>query len=328
MRKRVYRPVKLPQVIAGAVLFAVLVSVALTAMYARSLLIQVLDGSVKSEQETRVTPFSLREQMMKSQADTRVRGWLSIAQKEEVLLETKRGTLRAGLFEPVGGSEDAPWALVVHGGLGTDRTQILDIACELALSDYHVLTPDLHAHGASDGEVPSLGLMDAQDIGAWVRWIISRDADAQIVLFGQDEGGTGVLLAAAQGLPPQVCAAAADSAYASVSERLLDLLYRQSVEESSLKSLLIHAAFRAEHGISAKDGNLMELLSSCGLPLLLLHGTGDEDVPAWHGEDMAAAAPDAELVFIEGSTHGKARYAEPEKYYEALLGFYREKLRE
>jgi len=236
------------------------------------------------------------------------------------------GVLRGSVFSPIGAAEDALWALVLHGGAGTDRNQVIDVACVLSLEGYHVLTPDLYAHGASDGEIASLGITDAQDINAWVQWIIGRDADARIVLFGQDAGGFAALLAAAQGLPAQVRAAAADSAYASVPERLLDLLYRRHGTEGKWQSFLLHAAYRLAHGVDAGEGELMQRIASCDLPLLLIHGTGDADVPAWHSEDLAAAGKDARLLFVEGAGHGMARYADSERYYENLLRFFRESL--
>jgi len=323
MRERTYRPVKLPLLIACTVLLALLAAAAVTALHAQRLLIKTLDGRLDKAVQAQVTQFALREQMIKAQTDTRVRGWLSIVQKEDVGIETARGVLRGSLFHPIGTGKDAPWAVVLHGGLGTDRNQVLDIACALSLEGYYVLTPDLYAHGASDGTLSSLGLADAQDVHAWCEWTSRREQTARIVLFGQDEGGFAALTAAAQGLPAQVCAVAADSVYAGVSERLLDLLYRQQGKESEWQSLLLHAAYYLAHGTDAEEGELIQKLSACDLPLLIIHGTGDADVPAWHGEDLAAAAKNAQLIFMEGAAHGMARYADSERYYEALHGFFR-----
>ena len=61
--------------------------------------------------------------------------------------------------------------------------------------------------------------------------------------------------------------------------------------------------------------------------LLLIHGTGDEDVPAWHSEDIAkAAGENARLLLIEGAAHGTARFMEPQEYYAALFAFFDEAL--
>ena len=84
--------------------------------------------------------------------------------------------------------------------------------------------------------------------------------------------------------------------------------------------------FRRKTG--AEETILSERISAAKTPLLIIHGTGDQDVPAWHGEDIAlAAGENAQLLFIEGAGHGLSRYVEEETYYDALLAFYEAALR-
>jgi uncharacterized protein len=60
-------------------------------------------------------------------------------------------------------------------------------------------------------------------------------------------------------------------------------------------------------------------LSEEGVPLLIIHSTGDEVVPFEHAEMLAASHPDAEFWKIEGYGHVEA-YSHPE-YRQKLLGF-------
>ena len=65
------------------------------------------------------------------------------------------------------------------------------------------------------------------------------------------------------------------------------------------------------------------------MPTLLFAGTLDEQSPAYLAQDIAdAMSGRAQVCFIEGATHGMARYVDPEQYYEALLTFFREQLEE
>ena len=100
-----------------------------------------------------------------------------------------------------------------------------------------------------------------------------------------------------------------------------------SVEEVVTASVVV--AKRACEGTACRValdigpiGELLEPLAACELPLLLIHGTGDSEVPAWHSEDLAAAGKDAQLLFAEGAGHGMARYALGEAFYDALTEFY------
>ncbi|MGN0996223.1 MAG: alpha/beta hydrolase [Candidatus Ventricola sp.] len=306
----------------GLALLILLAAAAGCALRASSLLGMVLDGRRTLQAgENTLSHFRLLEQTVGSQADVRTNGWLAVVSEETVSMDTARGTLSASLYPPVLGEADTPWAIVLHGGLGTDRTQVRDVACRLSLHGYRVLTPDLYAHGASDGTVSALGVRDADDVLAWAEWILARDDDARIVLFGQDEGATAVLVAARGELPDAVVAAAADSACRSADERLERLLEQALPGASAPDRALLRLGYRMAHGLSAHAGDLTG--STYQLPLLLVHGTGDEEVPAWHSEDIAAAAGEsARLLFVEGAGHGMARYVDEAAYYEALLGFF------
>lgn len=325
MRKkaeRVGKPALLVLLIAAIVL---LTGALLLAAQGGRVLHAALGGRQEREQETQVTSFSLREQMVMEQTGARVRGWQSVVVSETVTAVGGRGRLSAELFSPLGGKDGAPWALVLHGGLGTDHSQVLDVACALSLQGYRVLAPDLYAHGKSDGETASLGLRDAEDVLSWIEWILLEDMDARIVCFGQDEGAVALLLAAAAGLPESVKAVAADSAYVSVQARAHDLL--AEIDAGWLGNLLLKPAYRLESGVSIRTGNVAERIAGADVPLLLIHGTGDTQVLAWQSEELAeAAGENAQMLLVEGAEHGMARYLEPDTYYDALLGFFEEAL--
>ena len=304
-----------------AVAIVLLTSALLLAAQGGRALHAALDGRRARERETRVTSFSLREQMVLEQTGARVRGWQSVVASETVTAVAGRGRLSAELFAPLGDGDDAPWALVLHGGLGTDHSQVLDVACALSLQGYRVLAPDLYAHGKSDGETASLGIRDAEDVLSWIEWILLEDMDARIVCFGQDEGAVALLLAAARGLPKSVAAVAADSAYVSVQARAHELLAQ--TDSSWLGRHLLDPAYRLTHGVSITEGNVADRIDGADVPLLLIHGTGDTQVLAWQSEDIAqAAGENAQLLLVEGAEHGMARYLEPDVYYDALLGFF------
>lgn len=321
--ERVGRPALLVLLIAAIFL---LIGALLLSVQGSRVLHAALDGRRERERETQVTSFSLREQMVLEQTGARVRGWQSVVTSETVTAVAGRGRLSAELFSPIGGGDDAPWALVLHGGLGTDHSQVLDVACALSLQGCRVLAPDLYAHGKSDGETASLGLRDAEDVLTWVEWILLEDMDARIVCFGQDEGAVALLLAAAWGLPQSVAAVAADSAYVSVQARAHELLAQ--ADSSWLGRHLLDPAYRLTHGVSIAEGNVADRIAEADVPLLLIHGTGDTQMLAWQSEDIARAAGEkAQLLLVEGAEHGMARYLEPDAYYDALLGFFEHALR-
>ena len=317
------RLVKKRWAVVYVLLLAVFFTVSAVSVYAYGLLEAALDGrQTKTEEQERLTAFQLREQMYASQADTRVSGWLSFVRMDAWAAGTEDDLRRGTEYWPAVENEYAPWAIVLHGGLGTDSQQVIDIACTLSLAGYHVITPDLYAHGQSAGSISSLGLADAQLISEWVRRILVVNPDADIVLYGIDEGAAACLLAGRE-LPENVRAVAVDSLYRNVQDRAYDLALQSREKLSGLDRVLLDAAFRVVHGKSIKSGDMVSAAKDYPLPLMVIHGTGDRDVPAWHGEDIAiAAGENAQLYFAEGAGHGMARFLEPEMYQETLLGFY------
>ncbi len=288
---------------------------------ANSLLRSALNGRRERVQaEGGMVEFSLREEMNMQQALTRVRGWLSVASPETAMLITERGTLHAERYAALNASEETKgrWAIVVHGGLGTSGTQVQDIACAFSLRGYDVLLPDLYAHGQSDGETSSLGVREAQDIVDWIAWILAQKPTAQIALIGQDEGALAILLAAAQGLPDAVRAGALDSMSTDLRSRAYGLL-EETGRGDKLSGWLLEMAYRATFGVALREVQPVKAAEMSAIPLLFIHGTLDEEVPAWQSEDAASGG--AQLLLIEGASHGMGRFADPETYYNGLFSW-------
>lgn len=267
------------------------------------------------------TVFDLYAEEGEHQTKARIAGWMSTVVSQEAAVSTPRGMLHGTHYAPVGEKQNAPWAVVFHGGLGTAREQVRDIACVLSLRGYHVLTPDLYAHGESDGEASTLGFGDAQDVRAWIDYVRKEQMDAKIVLFGVDEGASAVLSAACDGLEECVSAIAADSACDNGVARMLSL---SDEKEGSLRAELLQLMFRKRTGITSK---LSERIGQVKTPVLLIHGTGDQQVHAWQSEDIAlAAGENAQVLLIEGAGHGLSRFVEPQRYYDTLLTFFSQAL--
>ena len=130
-----------------------------------------------------------------------------------------------------------------------------------------------------------------------------------------------ILLAAAQGLPKAVKAAALDSVCADVRARC-DAYLSEIGVSGAIDRALFDLALRLTAGISLEDIDPKASVKSCRIPLLLISGTFDSEVPAWHSEDIASAAPDARLLLVEGASHGMARYVEPDTYFGAMIGLF------
>ena len=81
--------------------------------------------------------------------------------------------LRAWNLHPHNGNGEA--VLSLHG-LSDNRAGTLAYAEIFLKHGYDVLLPDARAHGASEGEIATYGLTEADDIHRWLAWLQSRQA--------------------------------------------------------------------------------------------------------------------------------------------------------
>ena len=320
MRRRIYKPVKRIWIVVSVCVLIITAAALCGAWRGYALLSKALDGRrERPAAMTHLSEFALREQMHMSHAVSQMNGWLSFVNMSEVTLEDGGMHRHAKVYDAIREEKRSAWALVLHGGLGTDHNQILDVACEFSLAGYRVLTPDLVSHGRSEGDLTSLGLREQADVAAWMDWIKKQDPFAEIVIWGHDEGAVSVLLAASCGMDESVRAIIADSPYLSIEERFMQMLEESEKEISAMDRFLAKLAYRAMFG-EMDSVDLRKAVSECRIPILLIYGSGDEDTPAWYGEELVEAADEnVSLMLIEGAVHGMARYGDPKAYYGAIM---------
>lgn len=295
---------------------------AVCAWRVRNMMYTALDGRrTRTAQTAHIPEFTLRAQMNSAQAFSQVNGFMAIAEQKAIELSVDGEMRYARVFEPIGDQKENVWALVLHGGVGTDGSSLLDVACRLSLHGYRVVLPDLRGHGESEGTLCTMGIAESEDVLAWINWIDMQDRNARTVVYGMDEGGVAALLAA-QRRPGCILAIAADSVYTDCFARAQQIEQETYPDCTKMEKILFHLAYKAMCLQGSKHGDVLRAVAEIDADLLLIHGTGDEDVPAWHSEDAAAAGRRAQLLLVEGAAHGFARFIDPDAYYEALLSFY------
>jgi uncharacterized protein len=184
---------------------------------------------------------------------------------------------------------------------------------------YGVLMFDLRGHGESEGERTTVGYREVREVRGALSWLDEQSFEpGEMILHGWSMGRATVLRSAPGA---GVSAVVEESGYAD-----LPLLLRDRLSESSgLPSLfnpgifLMAKLFLDLDPWAVRPEEDAAKLSEEGVPLLIIHSTGDEVVPFEHAEMLAASHPDAEFWKIEGYGHVEA-YSHPE-YRQKLLGF-------
>lgn len=218
-------------------------------------------------------------------------------------------------------AEGSSRAAVLVPGWGGDKSdeRVLRTAPVYNRAGYSVLTFDPRAQGESDGERRTLGYREVRDVLGALAWLRERGYEPDdIVLHGWSMGGATALRAA----PGTGVAAVVEEAGYADLPLLLERKIPEVIRFGGLFKLAILCAGRLFPDFDAwavrPDREAAEL-SEEGVPLFVIHSTGDELVPYEHAAMLAAAHPHARLWKLEGYGH-VAAYEHPE-YGRRLTGF-------
>jgi len=176
---------------------------------------------------------------------------------------------------------------------------------------YGVLMLDLRAQGESSGARRTLGYREVRDVRGALAWLQSQGYTLdQVVLHGWSMGGATALRAA----PGTGVAAVVEEAGYADLPLLLKGKLPEFVRFGGLLEPAILLAGRLFPDFDPWDvvpKNDAAKLSDEGVPLFIIHSTGDEIVPYEQAKILAAAYPEASVWKLQGYRHVEA-YEHPE----------------
>ncbi|HYZ83564.1 MAG TPA: prolyl oligopeptidase family serine peptidase, partial [Bryobacteraceae bacterium] len=79
---------------------------------------------------------------------------------------------------------------------------------------------------------------------------------------------------------------------------------------------------RLRYGFDFDRLSPLESISKTTTPILLIHGTDDQQTPASHSIVLAAASPKATLWLVEGAGHTGAAAANPSGFRARVLDWF------
>ena len=232
--------------------------------------------------------------------------------------------LRAWSVVPALGNHDA--VILLHGQ-GDNRAGMLGPAGLLLRHGYAVLLPDARAHGMSDGQIGTYGVLEADDIRRWFEWLRQTESPHCVDGIGDSMGGAELLrsLGAERGF----CAVIAESAFASFREAAYDRLGQQFstgpwLGRTVLRPALVFgmAYVRLRYGVDFKKADPASTVAATRVPVLLIHGLADTNLPPRHSQMIKAGNPSVVLWKPTSANHCGASSTEPEEYERRVIGWF------
>lgn len=230
---------------------------------------------------------------------------------EDVTLTTSDGVSLAAWYTP---PQNGIVILAAHGHAAA---RLADVHAMFASHGYGVLSWDFRAHGASGGDLTSLGYFEQRDVAAALDFANAQPGVTHIAIWGQSMGAATAILAAAE--QPAIEAVIADSAYTSLAETI------DTAVPIAVLRPFIRPFAEAEAGVSADDVRPIDAIARLApRPVFVIDNELDDVVPPHSGQRLYDAAGDPKVYWlIHGAGHVRGRLLEPEEYEARVLEFLR-----
>jgi hypothetical protein len=243
----------------------------------------------------------------------------------DVQIVAKDGArLRAWNLRPVARNGDA--VLLLHGQ-GDNRAGMLGPAQMLLRHGYSVLLPDARAHGMSSGDIGTYGVLEADDIRRWFGWLQQNESPRCIDGLGDSMGAAELLESLT--VEDAFCAVVAESPFATFREAAYDRLGQQFSEGPWLGRTLLRPALvaateyeRIRYGIDFRKADPARAVAHSHVPVLLIHGLADTNLPPRHSRMIKSGNPGVALWEPAAADHCGASTAEPAEYERKVIGWF------
>ena len=232
--------------------------------------------------------------------------------------------LRAWYIEPQHSNGDA--VILLHG-LGDHRVGMQGYAEMFLHHGFSVLMPDARAHGISGGDHPTYGLLERDDIRHWFDWIEGNHHPGCIFGLGESMGAAQLLQSLAS--EPNFCAVAAESSFSSFREIAYDRMGQQfhagpwvgkTILRPVVEIALAYARWKYHLDLCASSPE--EAVVRAQVPVLLIHGQVDSNIPVRHSRRMKLENPDVVLWEVPGADHCGAISVAPVEFERKVIDWF------
>jgi len=291
---------------------AVLIAIGLGGVFATALV---------SENALRI-PTLLREAPRTAVAEAVARetgsGWSAV----EVTADDG-AILRAWLFVP---RVPATSAVILLHGVADSRRGVMSQALLLLRNGFTVLAPDSRGHGVSGGEVATYGLKEAGDVHHWAEWLFRNQHTQRLYGLGESMGAA-ILLQSLRA-EPRFRAIVAECPFSTFE----DIAQYRLSQVSGLGPLAVRPCMRLaflyallRYGVDLRQVSPADVVRTTRVPILLIHGEQDTNIPPSHSVTLHALNPTATRLWLVPNTrHVEAVVTHPAEFAELVVAWFRQ----
>jgi hypothetical protein len=217
--------------------------------------------------------------------------------------------------------------VILFHGVGDNRLGMTGYAEMLSGHGFDVLLPDARAHGSSGGPIATYGLLESDDIRRWTAWIETQQRPNCIFGLGESMGAAQVLQSLGAGA--QFCAVVAESPFSTFREIAYDRVgqyFRTGpwLGRTAMRPI-VEVAFayaRWKYTMDFEKASPELALAGTTVPVLLIHGKEDRNIPVRHSEMIVAQDSQVVLWEVPNADHCGAVNVAPAEFEHRLLGWF------
>jgi dipeptidyl aminopeptidase/acylaminoacyl peptidase len=212
----------------------------------------------------------------------------------------------------VPGSDALPLVALFHG-YAANKSSLLSTARVFHELGYGTLLVDFYGSGGSSGTGTTIGVKEAEDVAATVKYVRRTWPDRKIVLYGISMGAAAALRAiAVSGAKPD--AVIIEATFDTLLNTGRNRFESMGLPGSPFAELLLFWG-SVQNGFNFFTHNPVDYASLVGCPALVLHGELDQRVALEQARRIAAAmGGGARLVAYAGVPHIPIVNAQPDAW--------------
>ncbi len=243
---------------------------------------------------------------------------------EEIYIESFDGTKLYGRLFTASPASSITFVLL-HGYKGSGGKNFILQFDTLKSLGANILVVDERAHGRSGGKYITFGVKERFDAEEWVKFLLSRNENAKVILYGISMGASTAL--AASTLPAvksALCGIIADCGFTSPADEFCYLAVFRGKEAPKKFIEKASRVVEKKADFSTTAFTTLDSVSKLSVPALFVHGENDRFVPKEFTvrNYEACTSPYKRLLFVPNAAHAGSFYHAKEAYTEELKALF------
>jgi fermentation-respiration switch protein FrsA (DUF1100 family) len=263
-------------------------------------------------------PAAIDREELQVKADGASLANVSIAAQDGVALQ-------AWYLRPQHGIGDA---VILFHGMGDNRFGMTGYADLFLRHGYSVLMPDSRALGESGGAIATYGLLESNDIRRWFEWLTAAQLSRCVYGFGESMGAAQLLYSLRA--EPHFCAVDVECPFATFREIAYDRMGQRfhtgpwlgrTLLRPMVESAFLYA--RWKYAVDLQQVSPEGSAAATQVPVFLIHGQNDNNIPIRHSKRIAAKNSRAVLWEVPNTGHCGAIDTAPLEFENRLVGWFK-----